>query len=330
MQYFHIGQNLLNGDSPLTIDQGDLTIDKDAWKSQHIFEMLNKIRNIVTITPHGDPEKIKTLDERYAVLCGLTSGYTCIVEVGGKYYYTYGVLGGQYKYDGLPSEIIVNNPYIPCNDTYKRGENIGFIPFNTMLQPVWGKLEKWAGMITEAEVTIILSEVWERLPVVLSSQDDNMMKSIDNLFKDIIAGRIGSVTENYMFDGLKGVEIKQQSGHLTDLIELYQYLKSAELMEWGINAPFNMKRESINAGETKLQDDMLLPVIDDIITRIKEGCKEAAEIFPDLSFTVELASCWKDRHTFDNHDETEGSEENAAELENRSEDTEQLNTELEE
>lgn len=331
-QYFDIGKRLLNGAAPMGIDQEDLTIDKEAWKQQHIFEMLNKIRNIVKITPHGDEEKIKTLDERYAILCGLTSGYVCVKEVSGKYYYTYATLGGAYKYDGLPGELIVANPYIPLDGTFKRDEEIGFIPFNTMLQSVWDKLEKYASMITECEVSVIITEVWERLPAVLSSQDDNMTKSIENLFQDIIAGRIGSVTENFMLEGLRSTEIKKQSGHMTDLIEMYQYLKSSELMEWGINAPFNMKRESINSGETKLQDDMLLPIIDDMIQRIKEGCEKVTEIYPDLTFTVELSSCWADRHKFDEHaDEVEeGGKDNEEELADRLEDIKPDNPELEE
>ena len=329
-QYFHIGQHLLNGENSMSIDQNDLTIDKETWKYQHIYEMLNKIRNIVKITPHGPAEKIKTLDERYAILCGLTSGYVAVCEKDNKYYYTYATLGGQFRYDGLPGDLIVANPYIPLEGTFKRDEEIGFIPFNTMLQPVWGKLEKHASMVTECEVTIILAEVWERLPAILSSQDDDMTKSIERLFQDIIAGRIGSVAENFLLEGLRSNEIKKQANHLTDLIELYQYLKSSELLEWGINAPFNMKRESINSGETKLQDDMLLPLIDDMVARIKEGCEKVSEVYPDLTFTVELNSCWADRHKFDNHEEEveEGGEDDEEELEDELKDPKSDDPEL--
>ena len=85
------------------------------------------------------------------------------------------------------------------------------------------------------------------------------------------------------------------TGHnvITDLIELEQYLKASWFNELGLNANYNMKRESINSGESQLNNDMLLPLIDDMLKQRQEGAEKVNDMF-GTSITVELASSWED------------------------------------
>ena len=54
-----------------------------------------------------------------------------------------------------------------------------------------------------------------------------------------------------------------------------------------------MKRESINSGESQLNNDMLLPLIDDMLKQRQEGAEKVNDMF-GTSITVELASSWED------------------------------------
>jgi hypothetical protein len=53
-----------------------------------------------------------------------------------------------------------------------------------------------------------------------------------------------------------------------------------------------MKRESINSNESQLNDDMLLPLIDDMLYMRKLGLDKVNEIF-GTNIDVEFSSSWK-------------------------------------
>lgn len=85
---------------------------------------------------------------------------------------------------------------------------------------------------------------------------------------------------------------RNTSGALTDLIEYHQYLRASWFNEIGLNANYNMKRESINSNESQLNDDMLLPLIDDMLYMRKLGINRVNEMF-GTDISVEFASSWK-------------------------------------
>ena len=87
---------------------------------------------------------------------------------------------------------------------------------------------------------------------------------------------------------------------LTNLIEYHQYLKAGLFNELGLNSNYNMKRESINSNESQLNDDMLHPLIDDMLARRREALEEVNAMF-GLNVSVK---CNVDL-TEDNFDENE-------------------------
>ena len=108
-------------------------------------------------------------------------------------------------------------------------------------------------------------------------------------------GKIGVVTEQAFIDSLdlKVHPATDDTDNLTDLIETVQYLKASWFNELGLNANYNMKRESINSGESQLNDDALLPLVDDMLRRRQEGAEEVNKLF-GTEISVELASAWED------------------------------------
>ena len=93
-----------------------------------------------------------------------------------------------------------------------------------------------------------------------------------------------------------------------NLIELEQYLKASWYNELGLNANYNMKRESINSGESQLNNDMLIPLVDDMLKRRKEGAEKVNNMF-GTNITVELASAWEDNQEEIDEALEEGTEE---------------------
>ena len=79
---------------------------------------------------------------------------------------------------------------------------------------------------------------------------------------------------------------------LKDTIETKQYLMGSWLNELGLNANYNMKREAINESEADLNEDSLLPMIDDMLEQRKLLCENLNKKF-GTNISVELSSSWK-------------------------------------
>ena len=79
---------------------------------------------------------------------------------------------------------------------------------------------------------------------------------------------------------------------LKDTIETKQYLMGSWYNELGLNANYNMKREAINESEADLNEDSLLPFIDDMLEQRKILVKNLNEKF-GTNIEVELSSSWK-------------------------------------
>ena len=54
-----------------------------------------------------------------------------------------------------------------------------------------------------------------------------------------------------------------------------------------------MKRESINSGESQLNNDALYPLIDDMLNNRKQAIDKVNKMF-NTNISVELSSSWKD------------------------------------
>ena len=74
-------------------------------------------------------------------------------------------------------------------------------------------------------------------------------------------------------------------------MELKQYQLAQFYIELGINANYNMKRESVSADEFRMNDDALMPLIDQMLAVRKLACKQINDLF-GLNIDVELNSAW--------------------------------------
>jgi hypothetical protein len=105
-------------------------------------------------------------------------------------------------------------------------------------------------------------------------------------------GELGVLAETAFIEGLNIREFASVSGTLTNLIEYHQYIKASLFNELGLNSNYNMKRESINSNESQLNDDMLHPLIDDMLKEREEGIARVNELF-GTNITVKFAGAWE-------------------------------------
>ena len=146
--------------------------------------------------------------------------------------------------------------------------------------------------MTENLLTVRLSDINMRMMNLLSAPDDNTLQSTKQYLKDLEEGKLGVVGETPFFEGLKLQSKGVGNGdYMIQFIELQQYLKGSMYNELGINANFNMKREALSGQEVALNDDALMPLIDDMLKQRRAMCDELNEMF-GLEVSVDYGSTW--------------------------------------
>ena len=220
------------------------------------------------------------------------NGSCCIAEHDGKLYALLGNAGGELDEYYQPTTYTVANPALKLSKTYKIGEDcvycrndydaIGLVPL----------ISRYCGLMTENLLTVRISDINMRMMNLLSAPDDNTLQSTKQYLKDLEEGKLGVVGETPFFDGLKLQSRGAGNGdYMIQFIELQQYLKGSMYNELGINANFNMKREALSGSEVALNDDALMPLIDDMLKQRRAMCDKLNEMF-GLNVSVDYGSTW--------------------------------------
>ena len=220
------------------------------------------------------------------------NGSCCIAEHEGKLYALLGNAGGEPDEYYQPTIYTVANPALNLSKSYKIGEDcvyckndydaIGLVPL----------VSRYCGLMTENLLTVRISDINMRMMNLLSAPDDNTLQSTKQYLKDLEDGKLGVVGETPFFEGLKLQSKGVGNGdYMIQFIELQQYLKGSMYNELGINANFNMKREALSGQEVALNDDALMPLIDDMLKQRRAMCDELNQMF-GLSVSVDYGSTW--------------------------------------
>lgn len=220
------------------------------------------------------------------------NGSCCIAEHEGKLYALLGNAGGELDEYYQPTIYTVANPALNLSKSYKIGEDcvyckndydaIGLVPL----------VSRYCGLMTENLLTVRISDINMRMMNLLSAPDDNTLQSTKQYLKDLEEGKLGVVGETPFFEGLKLQSKGVGNGdYMIQFIELQQYLKGSMYNELGINANFNMKREALSGQEVALNDDALMPLIDDMLKQRRAMCDELNEMF-GLNVSVDYGSTW--------------------------------------
>lgn len=220
------------------------------------------------------------------------NGSCGIIKHNGDLYAVVGSAGGEYDAYYQPTIYTVANPWLNISKTFEIGkdcvyarndyEGIGLTPL----------ISRYCGLMTENALTVRLADIGMRMVTLLSAPDDNTAASARKYLSDLESGSMGVIGESAFFDGLK-VHSKSTGGsdYMIQFIELQQYLKGSLYNEIGINANFNMKREALSGKEVALNDDALMPLIDDMLKARREMCDEINEMF-GTNISVDYGSTW--------------------------------------
>lgn len=225
-------------------------------------------------------------------------GYTLFIydEKDGSRFY---VLEGS-KYDNISwnyeatKSLIVNPALEGLKQKYEIGKNCVLIRNDYLCVGLYPIIEKNSIDISNTDVSIRYAQFNTRFKTLFTASDDNDKDSVDKIITDIWNGvKPAAVVTNDLYKkSIEGISYSNtQNNDIKNLVELKQYQLAQFFIELGINANYNMKKESVSADEFRMNDDALMPLIDQMLACRKKACEEINKIF-GLNIDVELNSAW--------------------------------------
>lgn len=244
----------------------------------------------------------KTIDKRILELFLQTAGQVAFYKYKDNLYFFVGSGSGKPDYYYRSSQYVIVNPALDLSKTVDiyYGDNeikddmcvvmrndsltMGLIPL----------CRKYASLLTENDLSLKIASINARAMSVFVAGDDNTAISAKEFMRQLEAGNGSAITSNFLSDSDNIVQnvSAAASNTITNLIELEQYLKASWFNELGLNANYNMKRESLNSEESQMNFDALLPFVDDMLDERERAVELINEYF-GTNISVHLHGAWR-------------------------------------
>ena len=219
-----------------------------------------------------------------------------------------GQFGGEPSPYYRGTEYVVANPALNIEKEYKIDEGVVIRNDHQMigLLPL---CNRYATLLVENELSIINNFVTGRAAFIAAVGTDADKLAVDDFIRKLWAGDLTSVLETRVLDGINvNPGMSATDNRLTTLIEANQFIKASWFNDLGLDANYNMKRESLTANEVEQNSDSLMPLVDDMIDSWREGFNELNER-RGLNITVSFNSSWADNDAQIHIDPDEGTPE---------------------
>ena len=258
--------------------------------SNYIDYML--IRTMKMFTYNNLPETIpQNALETYIQM----NGMVCVFEKDGNIYSSFGGWGGEPNAYYIPTKFVVANPYLNVFETFTVGEDCVIIKNDSMYKGLREMFRKYATQLATNDISLQIASISSRMISLIEATNDKAEQSARKYIEDIERGDLSVIASPAFIDGIRTQPYMQtsQSNVISALIEYQQYMKASWFNELGLQANYNMKRESINSNEAQLNEDALYPLVDDMLECRKAGMDEVNKMF-GTNISVELSSAWSD------------------------------------
>ena len=264
--------------------------DKNGAAFQHELYMINRMQSMFKWSglPDSIPPRILEL---YLQL----NGNVAFTRYNGELYIFTGGLGGEPDVYYRPTIYTVANPALNFSKELKIDTDCIVMRNDSLMLGMRPLNRRYSAMLTEAELSMRTALINSRIISLITAENDRAKSAADKYIDDICAGKLGVIGSPALLDAIKTQPFSTASNTnmVTNLIEAEQYYKASWFNEIGLNANYNMKRESINAGESQLNNDALLPLIDDMLNNRKDGAEKVNAMF-GTNISVSFASSWED------------------------------------
>ena len=267
--------------------------DKPLLMSSYVRYFLARLQSMFIY--EGLPD---TIPQKWLENLLLCNGSCVWIQNGDKgLIVTRAGIGGKPDVYYIPTECIVANPYVEqgVDRTYTRDVDCVLMVNDTYAQGLLPLIKKYAAMLVENEITMNIADIMARASILLSAADDNTKASAELWLKRLIEGQLGIIGETDFTlsdQALTVNNLSNAAATLTDLIEYQQYIKASFYNDIGLQSNYNMKREAINSNESQLNEDMLHPMIDNMLKERQDALEKVNAMF-GTNISVRFNSAWE-------------------------------------
>lgn len=285
--------------------------NKTRCVREYIMQFLRRTERIFEYD--GLPD---TIPAEFLELYLQYNGFAGIFRTSGNLYATFGGLGGEPDAYYQPTTLVVANPYLKFDATLNIGKDCVVIRNDVFMQGLLPIIRRYATALVENDISLDMVSINMRSMTLFTAPTNNLQKAAQKVIDDLRAGEQSVSMDSSFLEGIKVFPTQTAHGNsITDLIEYHQYLRGGLYNEIGLNANYNMKREKLNDGETALNQDSLLPLIDEMLIERQKGLERVNAMF-GTSISVRLSDIWanvKDKQDEERAESDEDSERSESE-----------------
>ena len=267
--------------------------DKKALLKQFKESQLNKSltmfewQNLPDTLPAVELEKMLQIN-----------GYAIIAKYQDNIYAFNGGFCGQDAYN-RPTHVIINNPALQMNETYKIDEDCIVIKNDDMKQGLIKTYEFYGQHLIENQITMLMTDYNLRIPFTISSSDDQTTQSAKEYLNKIIDGSLGIIGEQKLFKALSITPTNsKQTATFSDLYGYQQFIIAQLNNTIGLATNNNMKRERLTTNEIEINKNASYPLVDNMLRNRQTAVNKINEMF-GLDITVGYSSIWGTDNTND-------------------------------
>ena len=226
------------------------------------------------------------------------NGYAIIAKYKGDVYAFNGGFSGQDPYN-RPTQVIINNPALKMNETYKINEDCIVIKNDDMKQGLIKIYEYFGQRLIENQITMLMTDYNLRMPFTISSSDDQTTQSAKDYLNKIIDGSLGVIGEQKLFKALSvSPTNSKQTATFSDLYGYQQFIIAQLNNTIGLATNNNMKRERLTTNEIEINKNASYPLVDNMLRNRQTAVNKINEMF-GLDITVGYSSIWGTDNTND-------------------------------
>lgn len=282
---------LYNGNDKYPVAYGLYNFKNKAIALRDIIRYMLD-RTVMLFEYEGLPDTIPARDLELMIQ---TRGHAVFYPYEGDVWAASGGLGGEPNPYLMPTLAVFAVPAFHISRQLIIDEECVVIPNDSTYTGLLPMLRKYGTLLVENELSIRTAVINSRLISIISAPTDALADSARKYIKEIEDGNLSVMGDRALIEGIKTQPYSSsgQSNNLTQLIELEQYVKASLFNELGINANWNAKRETLNDGELAVNNQMLLPLIDDMLHRRRLALEKFNNMF-GFNATVRFGSAWED------------------------------------
>lgn len=267
----------------------------------YIDYMLNRTQSMFKWENLPDTIDERTLERRlqengFVIFCRINEDEIQPFEErrqDGGIYAMEGNYGGVLDFNGNPQYCIVAHPLLKDTKKVRINEDCVLARNDSKMLGLLPLFYRYARAIAENDLSLFRADQQTRATAIISANDNKGLESARRYIESIKQGDLGVVIqESKAAPSVRTQPFFTEAGNqLTNLIELEQFLKGSWFNEIGINANFNMKRETILESESDLNSEAIQPLVDQMLHERERACELINGIF-GLNVSVHLHSAW--------------------------------------